>query len=196
MKFKLLLIAVCGLALSSFLQAAEPINCDKVADQVRSSVEIEPAKVLVIVEDAVVANEMCVCEIVKAAIIASHATTDLAKQIMLTATNVAPNRAGLIALCGKSVMGTTSGGKEVADVNGGKEVVAVNGGKEVKQVISVQPFAALAATEPSFAPANIRGVYLLQPGGGFVVEVPEDEDPPRDPPPGGDPISPSRARRR
>ena len=194
MKSKLLPIALCGMALSSFLQAAEPINCDKVADQVRSSVEIEPAKVLVIVEDAVVANEVCVCEIVKAAIIASHATTDLAKQIMLTATNVAPNRAELIALCGKSVMSTTAGGKEVVNVNGGKEVVAVNGGKEVKQVISVQP--AMAAPESTFFPADIRGVYLLQPGGGFIVEVPEDEEPPREPPPGGDPISPSRARRK
>lgn len=127
-------------------------DCAKVAAQVRTAIEQDPAKVLVIVEDAMVANESCACEIVKAALNSSNANTDLARQIVLTATNVAPNLANLIAECARGV-------------------VVARGGKEVKQVMDIQPVPSEPAAGPDYrtAPADIRGVYLIQPAAGGVV---------------------------
>ena len=128
---------------------ASAADCVKIAAEVRAAVERDPAKVLVIVEDAMVANESCACEIVKAALHASNANTDLARQIVLTATNVAPNLSNLIAECARGV-------------------VVARGGKEVKQVMDIQP-EPYAPSDYRTAPADIRGVYLIQPSSGGVV---------------------------
>ena len=132
--------------------SASAADCVKIAAQVRAAVEQDPAKVLVIVEDAMVTNESCACEIVKAALHASNANTDLARQIVLTATNVAPNLATLIAECARGI-------------------VVARGGKEVKQVMDIQPapYEPAAGSDYRAAPADIRGVYLIQPSAGGVV---------------------------
>jgi hypothetical protein len=158
-------------------------TCDKVAADVRAAIEANPSKVLIIVEDAMVTNETCACEIVKTALIASKANEDLARQIVLTATNVAPNLTQLIAECARGVLAGdgTAGktGKEVADVYG----------KEVKNVSPVQPVNDYAA-----APADIRGVYLIQPSAGAIVTKECDCTPPKKtPPPKHHPQSPSNA---
>jgi hypothetical protein len=127
-------------------------NCDKVAADVRAAIEAYPSKVLVIVEDAMVANEACACEIVKTAISASKANADLARQIVLTATNVAPNLTQLIAECAGGVM---TGG-----------AVAGTTGKEVKNVVEVQP---VNYPDYAAAPADIRSIYLIQPSASAVV---------------------------
>ena len=122
-----------------------------------------------------VTNEACACEIVKAAILASHATDELVNQIKLTATNVAPNRASLIAECASAILASRAGGKEV------------------KQVIAVQPE---VRPDPDYkmAPADIRGIYLIQPAAGAVV-IKEDK-PKRRPPPENKPLSPSKAKQK
>src|SRR6478752_5941074 len=83
-------------------------TCDKVAADVRAAIEANPSKVLIIVEDAMVTNETCACEIVKTALIASKANADLARQIVLTATNVAPNLTQLIAECAGECLPATA----------------------------------------------------------------------------------------
>ncbi len=166
-----LALFAAGLLVSATASAA---NCDKVAADVRAAVEAAPQKVLIIVEDAMAANESCACEIVKAALQTSKANAELARQIVLTATNVAPNLSTLIAECARGV-------------------VVASGGKEVKQVMDIQPTAA-ASSDYVKAPADIRGVYLIQPASGGIVLKDCDCDTKKRPPPKNcDPQSPSRA---
>jgi hypothetical protein len=153
-------------------------TCDKVAADVRAAIEANPSKVLVIVEDAMVANEACACEIVKTALIASKANADLGRQIVLTATNVAPNLTQIIAECARGVL--------AGDQTAGKT------GKEVKNVLDVQP---VNAPDYQAAPADIRGVYLIQPSAGGIItkECDSDEKSKKRPPPKREPQSPSNA---
>ena len=141
--------------------ASDSTNCDKVAKFVREAVEKEPQKVLVIVEDNMVANESCACEIVKAAIFTTKANAELVKQIVQTAVHVAPNQAALIAECASAVARDHS--KEVVDT--------------VKGVTGVQPVDPIMApiVEPSSesdysrVPSDVRGVYLVSPSTGGVT---------------------------
>ncbi len=147
-------------------RAGESTICDKVAVHVREAVEKEPLKVLVIVEDNMVANESCACEIVKAAIRASKADAEMIKQIVQTAIHIAPNRAALIAECASVVAPDHS--KGVVDV--------------VKGVTSVQP--ADPIVEPTSeadynrVPSDVRGVYLVSPSTGGVTTTPPTTDKP------------------
>jgi hypothetical protein len=60
------------MAMTTLVCGAEPApKCSKIAQDVAESVTKEPSKVLMIVEDALVINESCACEIIKAAIQAS-----------------------------------------------------------------------------------------------------------------------------
>lgn len=175
-----LALVTAGLLVGASLSAAP--MCDKVAADVRSAVEANPAKVLVIVEDAMVANESCACEIVKTALIASKANTDLARQIVLTATNVAPNLTQLITECARGVL--------AAEGTAGKT------GKEVKNVFDVQPVNSGTSSDYQTAPADVRGVYLIQPSGGGTVVTKEcdcEDKPKKRPPPKNSPQSPSTA---
>jgi hypothetical protein len=154
-------------------------TCDKVAADVRAAIEANPSKVLVIVEDAMVTNEACACEIVKTALITSKANADLARQIVLTATNVAPNLTQLIGECARGVI--------AGDHTAGKT------GKEVKNVFEVQPVN--SAPDYAAAPADIRGVYLIQPSAGAIItkECDCEDTPKKRPPPKHHPQSPSNA---
>ncbi len=177
-----LAVLAASLLVGASLNAAP--TCEKVATDVRSAVEANPSKVLVIVEDAMVANETCACEIVKTALIASKANTDLARQIVLTATNVAPNLTQLITECARGVL--------AAEGTAGKT------GKEVKNVFDVQPVnSGSSSSDYQTAPADVRGVYLIQGsgGGGGVVtkECDCDDKPKKRPPPKRQPQSPSTA---
>jgi len=154
-------------------------TCDKIAADVRAAIEANPSKVLIIVEDAMVTNEGCACEIVKSALIASKANADLARQIVLTATNVAPNLTQLIAECARGVLaGEGTAGKT---------------GKEVKNVFDVQPVN--SAPDYQAAPADVRGVYLISASGGSIVTSNCDceDNPKKRPPPKHKPQSPSIA---
>lgn len=179
MKFHLLPVCLVAALFAPLLHAGDFTACDMVAKKVHSEVEVEPAKVLLIVENAMVNNEECACEIVKAAILASHANEELTKQIMLTATNVAPNKAGLISECANAMLAA---------------MTSAAGGKEVKQVIAVQPDPPPSTPDYKVAPADIRGVYLIQPAAGGVVIKKEDNPKRPPPPPRNRPMSPSKAK--
>lgn len=143
-------------------------QCDTIAKDVQASVTKEPTKVLMIVEDALVINESCACEIVKTAIVASHADAAMIKQIVQTALAVAPKMAPIIMECS----GSTA-------VEGRTETVAkATSGKDAKNVLPepVVPPKDASDSDFSSAPHDIRGVYLMQPafGGGFVGNTPDD----------------------
>src|SRR5207248_9053527 len=72
----------------------------------------------------------------------------------------APNLTQMIAECARGVLAANgTAGKT------GKEVQDVLGGKEVKSVAEVQP----VNSAPAYAPADIRGVYLIQPSLSAIV---------------------------
>src|SRR5687768_8138970 len=100
-------LAVALMGLLGGISAYAAPTCDKAAAEVRAAIEAAPNRVLIIVEDAMIANEGCACEIVKAAILASHANAELSRQIALTASNVAPNLSRVIAECARSVVAAT-----------------------------------------------------------------------------------------
>lgn len=167
LKIATLTVATLAWALTS--HAGDITPCDKVFEEVRAAVELEPQKILVIVEDAMVANESCACEIVKAAILGSKANSELTKQIVLTATHVAPKMAPLIAECAGAIGG------------GGKEVI-----ETAKGVIGVQPVEVESegGSDYLLTPGDIRGVYLIQPStGGYSKKTP-----PKEPPGGGNKV--------
>ena len=140
--------------------AGSTTNCDKVSAEVRAEVEKDPAKVLMVVEDFMVSNETCACEIVKAAILASKANADLIKQIVLTATNVAPPMSKTIVDCASAI--APEHATEISDSS-----------KKVIEDAS-QP------SESTGAPFVGTGVYLVQPsaGTGTVTTTTEKPSPP------------------
>lgn len=145
---------LCGSVISG---VAAP--CDDISRDVAMAVEKEPGKVLMIVEDALVINESCACEITRAAIIAAKADATLVNQIVQTAISVAPKMSGVIMDCATAV----SPGSQVSS----PQVTAMSpSGKDVKNPIPVAPL----PVEEDFTPipASIRGIYLVQPPpGGF-----------------------------
>jgi hypothetical protein len=180
-------VFVAALIIPAIGEAGDVSKCERIAVRVREDVEKTPQKVLVIVEDFMVSNESCACEIVKAAITASHATPDMVKQIVLTATNVAPKYANVIAECAGAVApGAVAAGAPVASV-GGKNAVSVQPGSDegVQPVSGPGGLGAGKGTvsEPMdrgeggtgadyrTAPYDIRGVYLIQPSTGGIATV-------------------------
>lgn len=144
-------------------------SCDKIAADVREAIAKEPSKVLMIVEDAMVINESCACEIVTSAIIASSADQALANQIVATAEAVAPKMAAVIRDCAAAALST-----QVASTTSGKSGAGKQGaGKE--PAFSVQPPKEETVDYTHGGRVDIRGVYLTMPAaGGFVVA--EDEE--------------------
>ena len=134
-------------------------QCDTIAKDVEASITKEPTKVLMIVEDALVINESCACEIVKTAIKASHTDAAMVKQIVQTALAVAPKMAPVIMECSGST-----------EVEGKTEKVAkaTLSGKDAKNVLPepVVPPKEGTGTDYSVGPGDIRGVYLMQPAFG------------------------------
>ena len=152
-------------SLTSFSFAEEVSNCDRVMAQVRAAVEKNPQKVLIILEDAMVANEGCAGEIVKASILASHANSDLTKQIVLTATNLAPKMGVVITESAASVAPDQS--SAIADTDGktnGKDVLLAALNKS-----GTGTDGGSGSDDYRFAPQDIRGVYLIQPSTGTAV---------------------------
>lgn len=150
-------VTLLGSALSSL---AAP--CDDISRDVAAAVEKEPGKVLMIVEDALVINESCACEITRAAIMASKADPTLVNQIVQTAISVAPKMSGVIMDCATAV---SPGSIAVSP-----QVTAVSpSGKDVKNPVPLAPL----PVEEDFTPipSAIRGIYLIQPpAGGFIPQ--------------------------
>ncbi|MDZ4289227.1 MAG: hypothetical protein U0984_14780 [Prosthecobacter sp.] len=133
--------------------------CDDISRDVTAAILKDTDKTLMIVEDALVINEACAADIIRAAILASHADAALANQIVQTGISVAPKMAGVITDAANSVA-------PGAIVASSTEVTAVavptssgkNMGKVVLPVITSE-------IEEEFAPvsSSIRGIYLIQP---------------------------------
>lgn len=145
------------LAFAPVGMAQSSSNCAEISNDVRVAVEKDPGKVLMVVEDALVINEGCAADIVKAAIVASKADAALAGQIVQTAVSVAPKMAAVINdAAGSAVPGLAA----IAPVDAEIRPVTATGKNPGKN--PVMP-AAPAREEDFFIPASIRGVYLIQP---------------------------------
>lgn len=152
-------LSTCALliAISPAVMAQTANNCADIASDVKAAVEKDPSKVLMVVEDALVINEGCAADIVKAAITASKADAKQAEQIVQTAVSVAPKMAVAINEAAGSVV---PGLVAVAPDSEPERPVTVAGGKNPGKN-PVTP--AAPAKEDFFVPSTIRGVYLIQP---------------------------------
>lgn len=150
---------------SAFSQG--PGNCAEIANDVGVAVSKDPSKVLMVVEDALVINEGCAGEIVKAAIIASKADPVQANQIVQTAVSVAPKMAAVINDSAASVVPGLVASAPVVPVDESVRPVF----DEKNPVMSdknpgknpVMPAAPAVVEEDFFVPSTIRGVFLIQP---------------------------------
>lgn len=138
--------------------SAEPASpCDEISKDVTAAIEKDSSKLLMIVEDALVINESCACEIIKAAILAAHADAGTVNQIVQTAISVAPKMSGVIMDCASAV----APGAVVSS----QPTTAADAKNPGKNPVPVAP------VEEDFkpVPSSIRGVYLIQPpASGFV----------------------------
>lgn len=185
-RLQVLGLTLAWLGATPALHAAPPPKCDKIAQDVTESVVKEPSKVLMIVEDALVINESCACEIIKAAIAASKADAPMVKQIVQTAVAVAPKMAPVIMDCANQA---SPGAVEIADASAAPapEVVdTTSGGKGAKNVLP-EPVVPPKEGGSDFSGGygSVRGVYLMAPSGGgfFTPETPEEDDNPNEPQP-------------
>lgn len=171
------------IAMASTAFAGAPDTCSDVANDVRTAVSKDPSKVLMIVEDALVINESCACEIVKAAIMASNADKALVERITQEAIDVAPKMAAIIAECANAVVpGSVAAAEPAAETVAAAEPAAetataaepTSSGKNPKNPVMpvVPPPPADRDDDVAFGqgPIDIRGVYLIQPAAtGFVT---------------------------
>ena len=159
-------------SMATLATASDPSPCDQIAKDVRAAVGKDPSKVLMIVEDALVINESCACEIIKSAITASSADGAMVQQIVQTALAVAPKMASIITECANAVApGSAEAVVAVAEGTGD----AKNPGGKVAPVAPVAPITEETDFSTVWA-TNIRGVYLIQPAAaGFVTQVVEVE---------------------
>ncbi|MES2596109.1 MAG: hypothetical protein V4662_12270 [Verrucomicrobiota bacterium] len=145
--------------LSASVISSAGTPCDDISRDVTVAVEKEPGKVLMIVEDALVINETCACEITRAAILASKADATLVNQIVQTAISVAPKMSGVIMDCATAVAPSAQAAVP-------QPIVMTESGKDVKNPVPVAPLPVVE--EDYIIPASIRGIYLMQPpAGGF-----------------------------
>ncbi|WP_395751178.1 hypothetical protein [Prosthecobacter sp.] len=151
------------LASASLGSAQTPGNCAEITNDVRVAVEKDPSKVLMVVEDALVINESCAGEIVKAAITASKADPALASQIVKTAVSVAPKMAGVINDSALSVVPGLASVAPAPDVE--RPVMTASSEKNPGKnpiVVDKNPVVPVKS-EDFFIPSSIRGVFLLMP---------------------------------
>ena len=147
------------MACASMGSAQSAANCTDISNDVRVAVEKDPSKVLMVVEDALVINEGCAGDIVKAAIIASKADANLAGQIVHTGVTVAPKMAGVINDAASSVVP----GLAVTAPAGEVERPITVSGKNPKNPVVVDKNPVVPSTPDFFIPSNIRGVFLIMP---------------------------------
>lgn len=126
--------------------------CDEISRDVSSAIKKDPTKVLMIVEDALVINEACSCEIIKAAITASQADAVMVNQIVQTALSIAPKMSGVIVDC------ATSLSPIAASASSQQLTATVSSGKDVKNPL---PLIEAPAEKPDFAtPPHVIPVFL------------------------------------
>jgi hypothetical protein len=159
-------LPLAALSLAPGLLAAP--KCDQMASDVRNAVASDPAKTLMIVEDALVINESCACEIVRAAIEASKADDAMKQQIVQTALAVAPKMAPVINECSGMAGSPPTAFAVPTDSYEDPTYSGKGNGKGAKDVLPVAP---PVEDTPDFAylPGDIRGIYLMAPGGVGII---------------------------
>jgi len=144
--------------------------CSEISNDVSVAVSKDSSKVLMVVEDALVINEGCAANIVRAAIVASKADPALAAQIVQTAVAVAPKMASVIhEAAGTLVPGLANAASNLyqgnnpvilSEKNPGKNPV-INLGKNPAKNPVINPV--LESPEPSSMNGPIRGVSMMPP---------------------------------
>lgn len=158
--------AALTLTLSGSYASAQSESCDSIAKDVFAAVQKDSGKVLMIVEDAMVINESCACEIIKAAISASKADGALVNQIVQTGISVAPKMSGVIMDCATAIAPSSGITSAVTAVT--------TSGKEVKNPVpSVTP----DPVEEDFNPVTFYRPFLIQPPAGGFIPRKRDNDP-------------------
>lgn len=165
----------------------EPTSaCVQASSDVSQAVSKDPKKVLLIVEDALVINESCACEIVRAAIQSSGANADMTQQIVQTAIAIVPAQSAMITECagtigqpisknevspeesGKNPTGSDSSGKNPS----GKNAIAdgTSGTNPIMPEVSVgdKGSGGGGPVLGNFA-GNVRGVYLVYPAAAVIT---------------------------
>ncbi len=152
-------ISLSGLAFLAFSSCAfaQSSNCDDISRDVSAAIQKDPSKALMIVEDALVINESCACEIIKAAIIASQADSALVNQIVQTGISVAPKMSGVIVDCATAA----SPGSTISNVETVASVDPTDSGKNADK--NPLPAPVVEDDEDFIISPGIRGVYLIQP---------------------------------
>ena len=164
-RFASLLACLSALTYSGVSHAQSSSGCSEISNDVSVAVSKDSSKVLMVVEDALVINEGCAADIVRAAIIASKADPALAAQIVQTAVSVAPKMASVIhEAAGKLVPGLA-----IADSSLDQGINPVilsekNPGKNpVKNPVLESPEPVLESPEPSDMNWPIRGAPTMLP---------------------------------
>lgn len=155
------------------LAAVAAPKCNDIAADVRKAVSADPAKTLMIVEDALVINEACACEIVTAAIEASKADPVMKQQIVQTALAVAPKMAPAITECA----GVSGNIPVPLNESTPDPTVSGKSGKYAKDVLPVVPPPPVEDVQDFYyIPRDIRGIYLIAPGGVGIIGQRSVED--------------------
>lgn len=177
------ILGLIGLVLSPLANAATAPNCSQIAGDVKVAVAKDPSKVLMIVEDALVINESCACEIVRAAIVASAADAATIQQIVQTSIAVAPKYSAMITECASSTgpvavvsdAPSNDSGKNPSGKNpSGKNPTSYSDSGKSSNPIMPEVDADGSRNSsggPSLSnfSGNVRGVYLVYPAAGVIT---------------------------
>lgn len=142
------LLTVLTIPLTASAGVSAISDCAAVGRKVKSAVEQDPTKVLVILEDSLTAHPDCACEVVKGTILGADADKELVKQIVITAVNTVEDKAAEIAECAVHAAPDAAKYVKAGLEEALGEVIAASG--------KSAPFVA-------GAPIGVSGVYLIPP---------------------------------
>ena len=163
-------VAACGIpfGVSADDEVKKTTDCASLAAALEKSVEANRSQVLILVEDAMIANGECARELTQAAIRGAGAdrgtaeANATAKQIVLAAILTNPNKAAEIAEAAIAVAP-----KAQAHIQEGyAEAMGEADSKGVLASFGKNP---VITPAPDLVAPDVRGVYLVAPGGGVVV---------------------------
>lgn len=190
-----ILILTCAASLTGISQvsaADTKVKCTEVIAKLEAEIAKEPSRVLLSVEDALLANDTCACDVIKTAITISKADAKLVGEIVSAAINAVPSVASTVGECAlraaptagneikqamQDALGQGDGaGKE--PIASGKEPIAsgkepISSGKQPiasgKEVVTAPPAVVDSGDSYGFGPVSVTGVYFSPPAGGGSV---------------------------
>jgi hypothetical protein len=185
-----ILILTCAASLFtgiSHVAAAEKVKCTEVIAKLEAEIAKEPSRVLLAVEDALLANDSCSCDVIKTAIAVSKADAKLVGEIVSAAINAVPSTASTIGECALSA--APGAGKEIKQAmkdalgqgdgaGSGKEPIA--SGKEPiasgkapiasgKEIVTAPPATVDPGSDYGLGPVGVAGIYFSAPAGGTTT---------------------------